>query len=240
MSFRNSVTIVASPRSRVGKTLLARLLADFHVQEGREVAAFDLNSGGGTLAQFAPEHTTVSAIADIKGQMALFDRLISDDGVTKLVDLGHESFEAFFAIAGQIGFAEEAHKRAIAPAVLFLITPDSTAVEAYRGLRARFPKVLLAPVHNEIFGPAQHRDKYQLAGSGEVLVRLPALAPGLRKYIDMPPFSFADARLAADVNIPLAVQVELQGWLRRVWREFRELYLRILLADLQSSIGLGT
>ena len=50
MSFRHSVTIVASPRSRVGKTLLARLLVDFHAQEGREVAAFDLNSGGGTLA----------------------------------------------------------------------------------------------------------------------------------------------------------------------------------------------
>ncbi len=30
MSFRNSVTIVASPRPRVGKTLLARLLTDFH------------------------------------------------------------------------------------------------------------------------------------------------------------------------------------------------------------------
>jgi hypothetical protein len=240
MSFRNSVTIVASPRSRVGKTLLARLLADFHLQEGRAVAAFDLNSGGGTLAQFAPDHTTVSEIADIRGQMALFDRLIADDGVTKLVDLGHESFEAFFAIARQIGFVEEAHRRAIAPAILFVVTPDATAVEAYCGLRRRFPQAVLAPVHNEIFGPAQHRDKYQLAGSGEVLVHLPALAPGVRKYVETPPFSFADARLAADVSIPLAVQAELQSWLRRVWREFRELDLRILLADLQSSIGLGT
>jgi hypothetical protein len=240
MPFRNSVTIVASPRTRVGKTLLARLLADFHLRQGRELAAFDLNSGGGTLAQFAPEHTTVSGVTEIKGQTALFDRLIADNGVTKLVDLGHESFEAFFAIAGQIGFAEEAHKRAIAPAVLFVITPDATAVEAYRGLRARFPRMLLAPVHNEIFGSAQHRDKYQLAGTGEALVHLPALAPGLRKYIDTQPCSFADARLAADTSIPLAVQVELQGWLRRVWREFRELDLRILLADLQSSIGLGT
>lgn len=240
MPFRNSVTIVASPRSRVGKTLLARLLADFHLQQGRELAAFDLNSGGGTLAQFAPEHTTVSGVTEIKRQMALFDRLIADNGVTKLVDLGHESFEAFFAIAGQIGFAEEAHKRAIAPAVLFVITPDATAIEAYRGLRALFPRMLRAPVHNEIFGSAQHRDKYQLAGTGEALVHLPALTPSLRKYIDTSPLSFADAWLAADTSIPLAVQVELQGWLRRVWHEFRELDLRILLADLQSSIGLGT
>ena len=99
MSFRNSVTIVASPRPRVGKTLLARLLTDFHMHEGRSVAAFDLNSGEGTLAQFLPEHAAASAIGDIQGQMALFDRLVADDDTTKVVDLGHESFESFFALA---------------------------------------------------------------------------------------------------------------------------------------------
>lgn len=235
MPFRSSVSIVASPRSRVGKTLLARLLTDFHRQEGREVAAFDLNSGGGTLAQFLPAHTAISAIADVKGQIALFDRLVADDGVSKVVDLGHESFEGFFALAQQIGFVEEARRRAIALAILFVTTPDATSVEAFRGLRRRFPQALLAPVHNEIFGPAPHRDKYELKGS--VLARLPALAPTLRKYIETPPFSFADEALAA-AGLPPAAHDELQHWLRRVYREFRELDLRILLADLQSSIRL--
>jgi hypothetical protein len=237
MPFRNSVTIVASPRARVGKTLLARLLADFHIQEGRPVAAFDLNAGGGTLAQFLPEHATVSTIGDIKGQMALFDRLIGEDGAAKVVDLGHESFESFFALAQQIGFAEEALRRAIAPAFLFVITPDATSVAAYRGLRGRFPRAVLAPVHNEIFGSAQHRDKYRLAGGGEVVLRLPVLAPGLRKYVETAPFSFADEGLAA-AELPLEAKGELQRWVKRAFREFRELDLRILLADLQSSIRL--
>ena len=164
MSFRNSVTIVASPRPRVGKTLLARLLTDFHLQEGRAVAAFDLNAGEGTLAQFLPEHVTRSAIDDIKGQMALFDRLIADDGTTKIVDLGHASFEPFFALAHQFGFAEEARSRGIAPAVLYLLTPDRTSVEAYRSLRSRLSEAMLVPVHNEILGAAQYRDKYGLMG----------------------------------------------------------------------------
>jgi len=237
MSFRHSVTIVASPRSRVGKTLLARLLTDFHAQEGRKVEAFDLNSGGGTLAAYLPERTKVAEIASTKGQIALFDRLIADDGITKVVDLGHESFARFFSLAAQLGFAEEAHRRAIALAILFVITPDATAVEAYGGLRSRFPDAVLAPLHNEIFGAGPHRGKYELTGAG--LARLPALAAGLRKYIETPPFSLNEAVLA-DSRIPLAVQTELQVWLRRVWREFRELDLRILLAELQSSIGLGT
>ena len=238
MSFRNTVTIVASPRPRVGKTLLARLLTDFHLQEGRSAVAFDLNVGEGTLAQFLPEHVTQSAIDDIKGQMALFDRLIADDGTTKIVDLGHTSFEPFFALASQFGFAEEARSRGIAPVVLYLLTPDRTSVEAYRSLRSRLSEVMLTPVHNEILGVAQYRDKYELMGSATTVVQLPLLAPGLRKYVETPPFSFADLRLAAALDVPIDVKIELQRWLRRIFLEFRELDLRILLTDLTSSIQL--
>ena len=84
MPQRSSVTIVASPRPRVGKTLLARILVDFHLHEGRPVAGFDLNGGEDTLAQFLPEHATAATIGDVNGQMALFDRLIADDGVAKV------------------------------------------------------------------------------------------------------------------------------------------------------------
>jgi hypothetical protein len=67
-------------------------------------------------------------------------------------------------------------------------------------------------------------------------VRLPTLAPALRRHVDRPPFSFSDTSLASASDIPLDVHIELQRWLRRVYVEFRELDLRILLADLQSSI----
>jgi hypothetical protein len=238
MSFRNSVTIVASPRPRVGKTLLARLLTDFHLHEGRSVAGFDLNSGEATLAEFLPEYAAAAEIVDIQGQMALFDRLIADDDTSKIVDLGHESFASFFTVARQIGFAEEARRRGLAPAILFVITPDETSVEAYRSLRSRLPQVTLTPVHNELLGPAQHRDKYPIAGNGAVQVKLPMLVPGLRRYIDKPPFSFSDSRLANAKGISLDVHIELQRWLRKIYLEFRELDLRGLLTDLQSSIRL--
>jgi hypothetical protein len=233
MPLRNSITIVASPRPRVGKTLLARLLTDFHLQEGRSVAAFDLNVGNGTLAQFLPEHVTLSAIEDLKGQMALFDRLIADDAVTKIVDLGHASFQLFFTLAHQFGFTREARSRGIALVIHYLLTPDYTSVEAYRSLRTRLPEAVLAPVHNEIFGVTQHRERYGLVGSATV-IRLPLLAPALRKYVEVPPFSFADLRPSADDE---DTDVEVQHWLRQIYLQFRELYLRILLTDLKSSIG---
>lgn len=235
MSFRTSVTIVASPRPRVGKTLLARASADFHRHEGRVVEAFDLNKGEGLLREFLPKQTRASGIADIKGQVALFDTLVKPDDVTRVVDLGYDAFDAFFDVAEHIGFCEEALARGIAPAVLFLITPDRTAIEAYRSLRRRMPGAALVPVHNEIFGPTQHGERYGL-GAGDKVVRMPVLPPQVRKFTDMPPFSFADVARAKGMPPEALEQLEL--WLRRTYREFRELYLRLLLADLRSSITL--
>ena len=240
MSFRNSITIVASPRPRVGRTLIARLLTDFHQSENRKVVAFDLNSGERTLTQFMPEQTVAASVRDVNGQMALFDRLVTGDDTTKIIDLGHESFESFFTLAQQIDFIEEARQRAIAVAILFMVTPDQTSVTAYRSLRDRFPRAMLVPLHNEMLGSAQHRDKYPIAGSGALTVKLPALAPGLRKLIDSPPFSFADSNMGNATGVPLDAHIELQRWLRRIYLEFRELDLRLLLADLSSSIRFGS
>jgi hypothetical protein len=69
----------------------------------------------------------------------------------------------------------------------------------------------LSPVHNEILGPAQYRGKYPI-GHGGLLLRIPLLAPGLRKYIERPPFSFADDNVVSGAGLPTDVRVELQHW----------------------------
>ena len=121
-----------------------------------------------------------------------------------------------------------------------MVTPDQTSVTAYRNLRDRFPRAMLVPLHNEMLGSAQHRDKYPISGSGALTVKLPALAPGLRKLIDSPPFSFANSNMGNATDVPLDAHIELQRWLRRIYLEFRELDLRLLLADLSSSIRFGS
>lgn len=238
MSFRTSVTIVASPRRRVGKTLAARLLTDFHLQTGRAPAAFDLNEGANRLVDFLPGHAVKASIADTRGQMALFDALVGADERPKVVDLAADKFDAFFALAEQFGFVEEARARGIAPAVMYVLTPDHTSVEAYHSLRRRFPRLLLAPLHNEMFGPTPPRERYGLASNDPVL-RLPMLATALRRVIDTPPFSFATVPAIEGGNRAGDPEAELGRWLRRIFLEFRELDLRLLLNELTTSIRFG-
>ena len=52
---------------------------------------------------------------DTYGKMQLMDRLIVNDGVAKVIDLGYHAFDEFFKMTEEIGFIKEAARRGIAP-----------------------------------------------------------------------------------------------------------------------------
>src|SRR5258705_11287844 len=85
------IFIVASPRSRTGKTFLAQLLTDFLSIDGDDVQAFDLNPSEYALAECRPAVTQKLNLNTTQDQVALFDRLIVNDGIAKVVDVGQAS-----------------------------------------------------------------------------------------------------------------------------------------------------
>ena len=140
--------IVASPRPRMGKTLLARLLMEFFRDSDRPLVGFDLNPGEPLLAGRFPKLVWTVDIADTRGQMALFDRLLADTTSTKVIDLGYGPFEQFFAVMQEIGFVPEARRRSIEPIVLFIPDPTAATMRIYAELQRRLPAIFV-PVHNE-------------------------------------------------------------------------------------------
>ena len=118
------VYIVCSPRPLVGKTLLARLLAEFLLLKDGSVSAFDINLKEPSLLEYLPRLTETADIMDTFGKMQLMDRLIVHDGVPKVVDLGFHAFDEFFKMTHQIGFLKEAVRREVAPIVLFVADTD--------------------------------------------------------------------------------------------------------------------
>jgi len=234
---RTPLFIVASPRPRVGKTFIARLLTDFLRLDGGDAVAFDLNPSGDALSDYLPALATASDIGDIRGQMALFDCLIVDDGIAKVVDVGHASFERFFAITQEIRFIEAALRRSIEPTILFAADPRPVAVKAYADLQRRFPDAVLVPVFNEAIAKAQKlRDQFPFTRAAAVPLQISVLAPMLKAQIDKSSCSFADVHDRLPMAIPIALATELRSWTRRTFLEFRELELRLLLEQLRASL----
>ena len=140
--------IVASPRPRVGKTLLARLLMEYFLDNRRPLVGFDLNPREPTLAGRFPKLVWPVDIGDIRGQMELFDRLVADTASTKVIDVGYGLFEQFFAVIGDIGFAEETRRRGIDTIVFFITDQTIATVRIYAKLQERVAAIF-QPVHNE-------------------------------------------------------------------------------------------
>jgi hypothetical protein len=232
MPARTPLYVVCSPLDRVGKTLLARLLAEFLIGEGRRIEAFDLNDDSPALIDYLPRCTTPATLADTRGQMALFDRLVMSDGIAKLVDIGGTAFAPFFTIVARIGFVPEAARQNIQVVVLFVSGRNLLSAKAYAGLQPRLPGSVLVPVHNEALGGAVLHHCFPPVPGAALPLRLPLLAPALQRTIADPGFSFAMLREDNRTTVRMRYACELRSWLKRIQLEFRELELNLLLRSL--------
>ena len=224
--------IVASPHPQVGKTLLARLLIEYFRTGDRPLFAYDLNPHEPALSGHFPELTRTIDIADTRGQMELFDQLIARDSITRVIDLGYAPFHQFFAIMNEIGFVEEARRRSIEPAVLFMTDRAPGTVRAYAKLREQSPAPALVPVHNEAVSVHFDNDDFPSSRAQYRMIRIPRLSPIVRGIVDRPKFSFA-AYLQDRPGGP----TEVHGWITAIFNEFRELELRLLMGRLTSALG---
>ena len=211
---RTPVYIICSPRPLVGKTLLARLLGEFLLLKDGAVTAFDVNLKEPTLLDFLPGVTETAEIDDTYGKMALMDRLIVNDGMAKLIDLGFHAYDEFFRMSDEIGFMKEAARRGVAPVILFLADTDRVSTRSFATLSQQVPATALVTVDNEYVIRGELPEVF----SGGAVLRIAALPMFLKTYVDRLNFSFTEyLRQEKDQS------TELHQWIRRNYLSFREL-----------------
>lgn len=217
---RTPVFIICSPRPLVGKTLIARLLTEFLLLKHGTVAAFDINLKEPSLLEFLPEVTETAEVDNTFGKMQLMDRLIVNDGIGKVIDLGFHAFDEFFKMTGEIGFMKEAARRGVSPIILFVADTDRVSARAFPMLQQQIPPTALVTVDNEHVV----RGELPPVFAGGRVLRMAALPVFLKTYIDRLTFSFTGyLRNEKDSS------TELHQWIRENYFSFRELELNLML-----------
>jgi hypothetical protein len=214
------VYILCSPRPLVGRTLIARLLSEFLLLKNGTVAAFDINLREPSLLEYLPQLTETAEVDDTFGKMALMDRIIVNDGIAKVIDLGFHAFDEFFRMSEEIGFLKEAARRGVSPVIMFLADNDRVSMRGHATLQQQIPASALVIIDNE------HvlRGEMPAPFAGSRIVRIAALPAFLRTYIDRLSFSFTDyLRNEKDQS------TELYQWIRNNYISFRELELNLIL-----------
>jgi hypothetical protein len=233
------IYVVCSPSRGVGKTLLARLLIEHHLADGRPVAAYDLADEGPRLADFLPNHARVASIRSVRDQMRFFDGLIEGNESPKIIDVSYREFRTFFAVADRISLFEEARRRSIEPLILFLIDPAPAAAESYAQLRRRFAGTSLLPVRNlTVARGLPYGAAFPHGSTLAVSLEIPVLGPAARAQIERQAFSFAG--FARDPRTRTALSArprdELESWLRRLRFQFREIELGLICEQILTAL----
>jgi len=237
--------VVCSPNRQVGKTMLARLLAEHYMADARPVASFDLSDEAPGLADFLTRHVTIPSIQDTRGQVRFFDGLIETPNIPKIVDLSHREFANFFTIVDKIGLFEEAQRRSIEPLILFLIDPSPVAAKAYGLLRRRFAGISLLPVRNlTVAKGLPYCASFPHASRLVVSLEIAMLGPAARALVEREKFSFLNLAKQASPysDMSARTRAELDAWFRRARFQFREIELSLIreqiLSALQSDLRL--
>jgi hypothetical protein len=214
------VYIICSPRPLVGKTLIARLLSEFLLLKNGDVASFDINLKEPSLLEYLPKITETADVIDTFGKMQLMDRVIVDDGIAKVIDLGFHAFDEFFKMTEEIGFMKEAARRSVAPIILFVADTDRVSARAYPMLQQQILASALVTIDNEF----TVRGELPAAFARGRVLRIAALPVFLKTYIDRLTFSFTGyLRNEKDSS------TELHQWIRKNYFSFRELELNLIL-----------
>ncbi len=153
MRRRTHVFFVCSPHSRTGATTTARLLTDYYLTCNMRIEGFDTDARDPFFNALFPDITQVVDVADVKGQISLFDRLLVADDTPKIVDVWNRSYEQLFSTIAEIGFFEEARSNGVEPVILFQADSSESAVISALTLVTTWPDLWLTVVHNDGAAP---------------------------------------------------------------------------------------
>ncbi|OAI23814.1 hypothetical protein A1351_18670 [Methylosinus sp. R-45379] len=227
MSRRTLVFVACSPHPRSGVSTTARLLTDFYLSRLTEVEGFDTDPHAPRYHEWFPDRTRVIDTADIRGQISLFDRLLVDDGVPKIVDVWQRAYDRFFKTVKEIGFVEEARARGVEPIVLFHVDQTNSALASAKSLSAAWRDVPMVIVQNEGAAPLgayAHETLGHYPSTRRFLIG--ALDGAVAKTLDEPDLSLSRLLVSPPPEMSIVIRAALKAWIAPIFTQFRSFELR--------------
>jgi hypothetical protein len=236
MSETSFAAIVASLHARTGKTLLARVLAEYFVLSGVRPLLFDTDTAECRLCASFPHETLVVDPSQVPDQMTLFDTMALPAPEARVVDVAHQSFRKVFKVMRDVDFIAEARACDVEPAIFYIADRHADSYAEALHLRGRFAGVPFVAVDNPYLGQPSDvirtSDAYQSFVAHELRLTIPPLEPAALHALADPQFSLSDfmrqpvalgeATLQPDAN-PLDVRAALRPWLMRMFKDIHRI-----------------
>jgi len=236
MENKSHIYIVCSDQTRNGKTLFARLLADFLTEQGGNPYVIDLEAPTGNICEYYPENSEVFDVASVVGQMELFDWILGTPGRDYVLDVPARFLDKLFTVMDDINFLEGAGAQGFELNVFYLLEGSlkslTTAAMVHDNYAVdRFFVVRHEGLDKDLRDLSKLSIFNNIAGQGQV--HLSELDEGVLEAIEHVTFSFGDFIRGEDDTLDAKTQFKLANFLSVVIADIQRIKRRIDIGHVQ-------
>jgi len=236
MSDRPALHVICSDRARNGKTLLARLVADWLRLSGERPFIIDLDEPDAPLAARWPGQSLAADFSTIGGRVRIFDAVMEAPRRDHVMDIPARHLDDFLREAEKIAFFDAAREAGMEVIFLFMVDKSMRSIRKARELMERFENCRFHPARNAFVGDLLKDEDaselyLDLYLKGEVA--LPKLTPDTMATVEGPGFSFRDFALG-QIEAPTSFQhYELSDFTDTVFEQLNKLQFRLDMEELK-------
>jgi hypothetical protein len=220
-----TIYIIASDQSRNGKTLLARVLADYLLLDGKDPFLIDTDAPEGPLRAFFPGRTALADFDKMQGRMKAFDTILAAPGRDYVVDLPQRLMLEFFKAVRELDFFSAAHEAGFRVIVFFVVDRATASLRAAKDIYDEHGIDLFVAVKNEFVGSAWP--------PGEGALVLPLLTRDVALAISEKRFSLRNFVLGENQGLDGDQRLALNGFMFAVLGSLNSLDTEISLGALR-------
>ena len=205
-------------------TTTATLLSEYFTWRGLSVEGFDTDPYESAFANRFPDRVEVTDISTIQGQISLFDRLLIFDDKPRIVDVWNRSFQKFFTILQETGFAEEAKRLSIEIVLIYCADELPASLVTAKQISLLWPDMPMIVVGNE--GAAEFRaniNHFLASFPTRLSLHIRELDPQVSRSINKDSFSYAEFLKNPPFDMSIIVRSALRKWLVHVFTQFQRL-----------------
>ena len=220
------IHFIGGEKGGVGKSLMARVLAQYLIDRELPFLGFDTDRSHGALMRFYSSYASPIAIDKVESLDAIVEAAVDQPGRRILVDLAaqtHDSLAAWMEDAGVISLADELGMKIF---YWHVMDTGKDSVDLLRRLLDRFGSGLAyVLVRNQVRGSdfstlEQSGEQARAIGLGASVVSVKKLNEHVIQRIDAASTSFWQAKADKDATgLGLMDRQRVRMWLRDVYRE---------------------
>jgi hypothetical protein len=224
----STIHFVGGEKGGVGKSVMARILAQYFIDHGQQFLGFDCDRTHGALLRFYATYSSPVDIDDYQSLDRLVDLAVSDPARSVLVDLAAQTQQALVRWMTESRLLELAPDLNLSIVYWHVMDNGFDSVELLRKLLDQFgPKIKLVLVLNQLRGErfelletsGQRARAEQMGAKSMALQRL---ADATMQKIDVNSRSFWAAMnngAGTDGTLGLLEQQRLWVWIKRAYEE---------------------